>query len=88
MLSRPLYGTNTYKDRTNKLHISYISNPHPEDEPDFLGRAHEPDPVLEGEVDDAGRVHGVQDVDHEGEAVHAVVKVAVLGLLGLKEQRD
>ena len=54
---------------------------YPEYEPQLLWRAQEPDPVLCGEVDDAGRVDGVQHVDDGGEAVHAVVVVAVLGFL-------
>ena len=64
-----------------------------EDEPELLGGAHEPDGVLEGEVDDADGVHDVQDGDHRLVAedrllavLAGLVVVAVLRVLLLAER--
>ena len=49
-----------------------------EQELELPGRAKEPDEILEGEVDHADGVDGIEQVNHLPEAVHAVLLVPVL----------
>ena len=59
---------------TSTLRQTAISLVHGlKDESELLGSAHEAHGVLESEVDDADRVHGVQDGDHRRVAHHLLL---------------